>query len=363
MTSIPGTLRRAADIEPHDGRKTRPDSLRRMTTPLAQVYTDFGVQWAHGTSPLYEEWAVRIGSDPQVIELIETLPRAKRQPNLVFAGARRAGAPLGPYPEWRDWVIAHWDEVRAIALTRTTQTNEVTRCATLLPVLSRLPGPVALLEVGTAAGLCLYPDRYSYRYTSPSGIHSLDPPTGPSPVVLPCRVDDDGAVPERLPEVVWRRGIDLHPIDVRDTDETAWLAELVWPGPDHDGRVERLRAACDLVALDPPRIIAGDLNEELPAAAAESPADATLVVFHSAVLLYLDDPARRRFVDLVGELGRSIGRRVVWLSNESQHTMRAIDDRLPPGAETSQRFVQTVDGVPVALAGQHGAVYETALFR
>ena len=30
--------------------------------------------------------------------------------------------------------------------------------------------------------------------------------------------------------------------------------------------------------------------------------------------------------------------------------------------DTGQRFVQTVDGRPVALAGQHGAVYETAPF-
>jgi hypothetical protein len=44
---------------------------------------------------------------------------------------------------------------------RTTQTDEAGRCAVLLAGLAQ---PLALLEVGASAGLCLYPDRYAYRY-------------------------------------------------------------------------------------------------------------------------------------------------------------------------------------------------------
>jgi hypothetical protein len=43
-------------------------------------------------------------------------------------------------------------------LSRSTQTNEPARCATLLPVLAQLPQPLALNEVGASAGLCLLPD-------------------------------------------------------------------------------------------------------------------------------------------------------------------------------------------------------------
>jgi hypothetical protein len=85
-------------------------------------------------------------------------------------------------------------------------------------------------------------------------------------------------------------------------------------------------------------------------------------VFHSAVLLYLDAGQRRRFADLVGGLGDTIGRHVVWLSNETKGTLPEIDARIPVDLETAHRFVQTVDAVPVALAGQHGAVYETKPF-
>jgi hypothetical protein len=47
-------------------------------------------------------------------------------------------------------------------LAQSTQTNEPGRCAALLPMLARLPEPLALLEVGASAGLCLLPDFYTY---------------------------------------------------------------------------------------------------------------------------------------------------------------------------------------------------------
>ena len=82
--------------------------------------------------------------------------------------------------------------------------------------------------------------------------------------------------------------------------------------------------------------------------------------FHSAVLLYLDAAQKRRFADLVDALSRR--RPTLWLSNETTGTLPEIDARLPADLDAHHRFVQTVDGVPAALAGQHGATYETAPF-
>lgn len=329
---------------------------------IAAYYDDFGRRWAHGTSPLYEDWALGIARDPEVLSRLAALPHSKRQANLVFASARWEGAPLSPYHEVRPWLVRHWDRIVATGAVRTVQTNEANRCATWLPPLSRIDGPVALLEVGAAAGLCLFPDRYSVEYTTPSGIRRVDPPSGPSDVLLACRVDDEGAVPARYPEVVWRRGIDLDPIDAADPAAVDWLANLVWPGPDHDARVARLRAAAAIAAADPPEILRGDLLERVTDVAASAPPDATLVVFHSAVLLYLDAAQRRRFADLMAGLGDATGRRVVWLSNETMGTLAEIDARVPVGTATDHRFVQTRDAVPIALAGQHGATYEIRPF-
>lgn len=330
---------------------------------IAAFYDDFGHRWAHGTSPLYEDWALGIARDAELLARLATLPRSKQQPNLVFAAARWEGAALGPYHEVRPWLLEHWDRIVATGAARTVQTNEANRCATWLPPLACIDGPLALLEVGAAAGLCLFPDRYSVEYATPSGPRRFDPADGPSDVELACRVDDEASVTSRPLEVVWRHGIDLDPIDAGDADAVDWLATLIWPGPDHDARVARLRAAAAVVATDPPVIERGDLREKVTDAAAAAPADATVVVFHSAVLLYLDADGRREFAELMSGLGDRIGRRVVWLSNETVGTLPEIDARVPGGIATDHRFVQTWDARPIALAGQHGAVYETAPFR
>ncbi|GGB99160.1 DUF2332 domain-containing protein [Cellulomonas carbonis] len=328
----------------------------------ATWWRDFGRLEASGESPLLARWCAEVARDRQVLALVDRLPWRRRQPNLVVAAARLLGAPDEPYPAFRAWLVAHWPAVEAVALARTTQTNEAGRCATLLPVLAELDGPLALLEVGASAGLCLVPDRYAYRYTTPTRVVVLEPAVSTVPTVptvpnvntlptvprveLPCRVDDDRLVPTHVPRVVWRAGIDLSPLDVRDPDDVAWLEALVWPGA--DDRVRRLRAAARVVAADPPTIVRGDLLDRLVLTAAAAPRDATLVVLHTAVLAYVDAAVRDAFTAAVRDLG------AVWVSNEGQRVLPAVSARLPPGVDTGGRFVLARDGVPRALTHPHG---------
>jgi hypothetical protein len=272
-----------------------------------------------------------VAADPEVMALIDTLPVPKRQPNLVFAAARQHGAAAGPYAELRTVLLRDWDGIRELTLTRSTQTNEPGRCALLLPLLDSLPQPLALLEVGASAGLCLFPDRYSYRYGDGT---RLDPPSGASPVMIECDIRGEPPLPDRLPDVVWRAGIDLNPLDVCDDEQVAWLRLLIWP--EHDHRRRRLAAAVSLARQDPPRIQRGDLNDHLEAVAAEAPRDATLVVFHTAVLAYLDEAARARFVTTVAGLPGH------WISNEGPRV-------LPDVADTASRHT-TYDGEAILLA-------------
>jgi hypothetical protein len=312
------------------------------SAPTAERYRAFADVEARGMSASYEEWAHGVADDPDTIALIDQLPPPRRQPNLVFSAARFQGAPTAPYHLFREWLHAHWIEVRATALTHATQTNEAGRCALHVPALAGIDGPLALLEVGASAGLCLYPDRYSYRYP---GHPPLDPDDGESTVVLDCDASGPVPVPSRLPEVAWRGGIDLNPLDVRHADDLAWLDALVWP--EHDDRRQRLRAAAAIVAADPPTIVAGDLNEKLRELAAEVPADATLVVFHTAVLAYLDEASRARFAETIRGLPGH------WLSVEARSITPGI--RVRDDVENdSTDFVLALDGVQHAWAQPHG---------
>ncbi len=311
----------------------------------AETYQDFGLRQAAGSSPVFSDWATSVAADPEVLALVETLPEPKRQPNLVLAAARWHGADPGPYDGLRRVLLDRWDAVRATVLARATQTNEVGRCAVLLPVLAALPGPLALLEVGASAGLCLHPDRYSYRYSDGT---SLDPDDGPSPVLLPCTVEGPAPLPAALPEVVWRGGVDLNPLDVRDDDAMRWLETLVWP--EHDDRRDRLTAAVGLARADPPTLVRGDLNAALPALVETVPAGATLVVFHSAVLAYLTDDDRARFAAAVRDLPGH------WLSNEGPRVLPDLVRTDPPAGSAvgPAPFVLALDGEQVAWTEGHG---------
>jgi hypothetical protein len=315
----------------------------------ASWYSRFAEIEAPGQSAIFEEWARGVADDASLLALLAELPRPKRQPNLLFACARLLGCPLVPYPEWREWVLAHWSFVAAEMLVRATQTNEPRRCAVLLPVLAQIEGPIALLEVGASAGLCLYPDRYSYRYYNgaASDGRRVDPADGPSTVLLECETTGNPPTPPRMPDIVWRAGIDLNPLDLRNDDDVLWLETLIWP--EQTERRERIRAAIDIVRADPPRIVRGDAVDTLLSVAAEAPADAHLVVISSAAIVYLMPEQRSRFIELVQSLDAT------WISNEGAgivpQAAAAAEGRMPP---VIGELLLARDGIPLAFTGPHG---------
>ncbi|MEW2440365.1 DUF2332 domain-containing protein [Micromonospora marina] len=301
----------------------------------ADIYRVFAERETRGVSPAYERLSRAVAGDPELLALLDTLPPAKRQPNLLFGVVRLRGGPVDDPAAFRAYVIAHWPDVAAQMRVRATQTNEAGRCAVLLPLLAALPQPLALLEVGASAGLCLYPDRYAYRY----GEHRL----GDGEPVLDCALTGTEP-PARRPEVVWRAGLDVNPLDVTDPADVAWLEALIWP--EHRHRRERLRAAAAVAAADPPLLVRGDLVDDLPALAARAPAGATLVVFHSSVLYQVPKARRDAFTALVRTLPGH------WIANEDPSVLPHADLPEPPADGFHNVLAQ--DGRPVAWTTGHG---------
>ncbi|MFG1655834.1 DUF2332 domain-containing protein [Micromonospora chersina] len=304
-----------------------------MTT--AERYATFAAREARGVSPSYERLSEAVARDDELLARIDTLPPAKRQPNLLFAVVRLLGGPVEDPAAFRGYVLENWPAVEAELRVRATQTNEPGRCAVLLPVLAALPGPLALLEVGASAGLNLYPDRYAYRYG--------DHPLGTGEPVIDCAISGT-APPARRPEVVWRAGLDLNPLDVTDPADVAWLDALIWP--EHGHRRKRLRAAAAVAVADPPLLVRGDLVDDLPALAARAPRDATLVVFHTSVLYQVPPPRREAFAEVVRELPGH------WIANEDPDVLRypALPEQPPGGFHN----VLALDGKPLAWTRGHG---------
>jgi hypothetical protein len=300
---------------------------------------------ASGSSPTYERLSYAIAADGPLVALIEALPEPKQQPNLLLAACQLLGAPMGSPAETLAFLHDHWPEVRDVISSHSTQTNEAARTGAFLPLLAAMDGPIALIEVGCSAGLCLYPDRYAITYDE-------RPPVGPtdSPVCFEVKTYGPVPVPTRSVDIVARVGIDLNPLDVRRPEDVAWLDACIWP--EHTDRRQRLRAAAALVASDPPELVRGDAVEAIDDVLGSLPKDVTPVVIHSAVLAYLSPDARAEFSRRVL---RHAGTR--WLSNEGPGVMPTLDTSLPPPADrgAAAYFVLGVDGTDVAaLSDPHG---------
>ena len=232
-----------------------------------------------------------------------------------------------------------------IMRARSTQTNEAARTATFLPLLAAITGPVALVEVGCSAGLCLYPDRYAISYDG------RPPLASGSPVAINVATSGAVPLPDHLPEVVARIGVDLNPIDITSPDDRAWLEALIWP--EHHQRLRRLRAAAAVAADEPPRMLTGDLVDTIDEALSHVPSGATPVVFHSAVLAYLDRPHRARFAGRLRDHPD-----VIWIANEAPGVMdNATTELQPPPAASARAFFTVSLGTTtaVAISDPHGS--------
>jgi hypothetical protein len=311
---------------------------------IVRRYRVFAERESRGRSPLYDMLTTRIAEDEAILSFLGALPEIKQQPNLLLGAVKYLfGAPRD-WPHFKKLMTEHADKIRDCMLSHSTQTNEAARCATLLPVLANLPQPLALLEVGASAGLCLQPDRYAYDYGDG---RVLRPRSHDDALVLPCAVNAHTPVPTRLPEIAWRAGLDLNPIDVSDHDQCAWLEALVWP--EQRDRLARLRAAIAIARKDPPRLVRGNLLEDLTALAAQAPKHATLVIFHSAVLAYVwPQQLRDKFARDVRAMD------AVWICNETPQVFPSIAAKTAR-APTPGNFLLAVDGEPVAWTDHHGA--------
>src|SRR5215831_12848443 len=294
-------------------------------TEIQRRYRKFADDECKGYSDLYYGLALSVSVDDAVATFLAEIDEP--QPNLFLASIQLLTGPTampGTGSELRAFVERRGDEVRAVMRSRRTQTNEVGRCAVLLPALP--PGPLALVEVGASAGLCLLFERYAYEFGSTRlGAAS-------SPVRLRCAAMGSVPLPPAVPQIAWRRGLDLRPIDVHNAAAVRWLLACVWP--EHHERRRRLEDAIATARADPPVVRTGDLVDDLPALLAEAPDDAQLVVFHSAVLSYVSRERRAAFADVLAETSKR--RDIVWLANEAA----CVVPELPPVASSGAlRFV------------------------
>jgi hypothetical protein len=311
-------------------------------TESAALYRRWAEVEGAPSSDSYVRLALAVAEDQSAVELLDSVSQRERQPNLLFAVLRWYDVDVQDPPGCLRWLSTHAGTVRRELAARRTQTNEAARCATLLPALALLPGPIALIEVGASAGLCLLYDRWRYHYAGPG----IDAWLGPadSPVTLRCEITGGVPVPDAVPTIAWRAGLDLNPLDPGDPQTRRWLQCLVWP--EHTERAGRLAAALSVAAAAAPTVSTGDAVDDLAALIVQAPPQCTVVVQHSATLAYVEPGRREQFRRVVADLGAHS------LGAEGGRFLPHL--RYPEGAHGDQHFVISLDDQGLGFADPHG---------
>jgi len=241
-----------------------------------------------------------------------------------YASLSAAPRPPGDaHRAFRDFVLSNAGRLIPLLETRITQTNEVGRCSFLFPafafVQQQVGGrPLALIDVGCSAGLHLRWDRYRYDY----GVQQVGDPD--AAVTITCEIVGARVppLPRVFPECTFRSGIDLSPIDLRDSIERRWFDALIWP--EHANRRQLAAAAIDGLLSDPPRIVKGDAIEMLEPELQRIPSDAAPVVYNSAALCQGGPRDEAAIAKVLTDF--SLRRPLHWLHCENEEVrLRAID--------------------------------------
>jgi len=287
---------------------------------LPSRFRRFALENALPTSPLYSQIALGIAGDPAALRLAN---RAASHPvtNLFLAAVhflllRGADHPLRNfypnltdeisrteqvYSEFQSFCGLYQDEIVHLLRTRRTQTNEVCRCLYVALGLDRVvreAGELAVIDVGASAGLHLLWPRYGYDY---DGRKLGD---ASAPVQLSCRFR--GRVRPIMPGE-WAKpliqiGIDLNPLDARNSDDCLWLQALVWP--ENRERARWLDAALGMARQTPPLLLRGDAFDLLPRVLSSLDQDIAVCVCHNHTLNQFSSPERARFFNLLADFGK-----------------------------------------------------------
>jgi len=325
-------------------------------TDLAETFQRFADQQATGLSPLYATLSRAVARTPELLDLAARTQSGQPAPNMLLGAVHhvlRSGVqdPLAPYftghedlDEARastlltDFCRRHTARIQRIISTRSVQTNEVGRCAVLLPAFAALQQqlddgrPIRIVDVGASAGLTLLWDRYTYDYDG----HRLTLPDSDPNVVLHCEIK--GAMPPlTLDRARFVRpiGIEPHPVDVTDPEATKWLVSLTWP--EQTKRMTTLNSALALAARTPPMVLAGTAQDHLADVVAETPDEQHLVlVFSWSIYQIFGSPGGREcLVSTLAELSRDRPLHEISIGHFGHDIPRMIMARHDGGASLS----------------------------
>jgi hypothetical protein len=229
----------------------------------------------------------------------------------------------------RSFCLPRRAAILAVSARHRYQMTEVarsTQVALALGVIARAhpTAAIALIDLGASAGFGLWPDRYDHRL---SDGRRLGDPT--SPLVLSCTVSGTAPpMPDVLPTIAQRIGVDVDPIDLGRDDDRRWVRACV---PPERESLRRFDTAARLLDERSATILRADGVVALPDILDAIPHDVMPVVVDTYTAVFFADQQRQRLDEVLARYGRS--RDLAWVSldpliplgTEGQHSVQGID--------------------------------------
>ena len=269
---------------------------------LIAYFQYFGNHHAPQISPLYAKYSHHVARSDYLLELASKATYGQPAANLIFAAVhylladRFKDDPLADYYDtlggsrsyddgnpctlFETFIRSHEIDVMALASTRITNTNEIGRCGVLLPAFMMVAQEAAtalhMIEIGPSCGLIMCWDKYGYDIGGAS--HGR---AGAQPTISTQARGTPPPLTAALPNVLSRKGLELHKVDIEDPDTLAWQLALIWPGG--SDRANRIRQAFDVARSMKPAIIEGDALETIRDVIETLPGDGAICVHQSFV--------------------------------------------------------------------------------
>ena len=305
-----------------------------------------------GASPSYAAWARSL--DDRMVAMLDEVPESKRQPELLFAVARRLGADPADPGALRALGLEARPALVAALASSTVQANDPRRLAPVVPLFAalaaRVDRPLGLVDAGAAAGLCSIPDRVTLDHRRGDALVRIrTAPSDPS-VHLTADVSGVEVLPTTTPIAVGARiALDPNPIDVAEPHAFDRLVEAV--PPEATDRTALMREAARATLAVPPVRIRGTLPGDLDRALDALPDGVVPVVLTTGTLVYVPGADRQRFVDGVRDRG------VHWIALERTGILSGVAATLPDDvdpADPDAFATASLDGVAMAVSDPFG---------
>ena len=284
---------------------------------LRKSFQTFAQAEAATSSPLYEFLSYKIADDEELLEVIRYIPKTQPKPNLFFAAVHyllmQVEDPLRnyypsltanplpfheSYPLFKSFALKYQQQLKQIFQQKLVQTNEVRRSAYLYPLIAsiyeREQKPLALIEIGSSAGLLLALDYYNYCYNNDLRINLHERP------FTIQSVNNGNPLPTTIinkPEIKERIGIDLNVVDLQNPEEYRWMQALIWP--EHQERRQQFIEAKAINDTVEKVMLEGDAIQLLPKAIQRINKDHQIVIFHTHVANQLPKDVKELLIDVL----------------------------------------------------------------